>query len=146
MHDERKLRGKASKSFARRIIKVWIFGVLVPLLVVESLILWQFYRINHNDVDEEIENNLNKVSVDMKDLMNNMNSISWLLEADGTVGKNLHLYFDEEDTIKKGDLLIYLREQIANYEIANPLHRKSYLYLYSQGRNNACQDQPDLSG
>lgn len=42
MHDERKLRGKASKSFARRIIKVWIFGVLVPLLVVESLILWQF--------------------------------------------------------------------------------------------------------
>lgn len=101
MHDERKLRGKASKSFARRIIKVWIFGVLVPLLVVESLILWQFYRINHNDVDEEIENNLNKVSVDMKDLMNNMNSISWLLEADGTVGKNLHLYFDEEDTIKK---------------------------------------------
>lgn len=103
MHDERKLRGKASKSFARRIIKVWIFGVLVPLLVVESLILWQFYRINHNDVDEEIENNLNKVSVDMKDLMNNMNSISWLLEADGTVGKNLHLYFDEEDTIKKGD-------------------------------------------
>ena len=130
MHDERKLRGKASKSFARRIIKVWIFGVLVPLLVVESLILWQFYRINHNDVDEEIENNLNKVSVDMKDLMNNMNSISWLLEADGTVGKNLHLYFDEEDTIKKGDLLIYLREQIANYEIANPsIGNLTYIYI-----------------
>lgn len=76
--------------------------MLVPLLVVEVLILLQFYRINHNDVDEEINNSLNKVSSDMKDLMNSMNSISWLLEADGTVGKNLHLYFDEEDTIKRG--------------------------------------------
>ena len=54
-------------------------------------------------MDEEIENNLNKVSRRYEgSLMNNMNSISWLLEADGTVGKNLHLYFDEEDTIKRG--------------------------------------------
>lgn len=81
MRDEGKGKRKASKSFARRIIKVWVFGMLVPLLVVEVLILLQFYRINHNDVDEEINNNLNKVSSDMKDLMNSMNSVSWLLEA-----------------------------------------------------------------
>ena len=39
--------------------------MLVPLLVVEVLILLQFYRINHNDVDE-INNSLNKVSSDME--------------------------------------------------------------------------------
>ncbi len=52
---------RSAKSFSRRIIKVWIFGIAVPLLIVEALILWQFYRINHNDVDEEIENSLSKV-------------------------------------------------------------------------------------
>lgn len=146
MHDERKLGRKASKSFARRIIKVWVFGVLVPLLVVEVLILWQFYRINHNDVDEEIENNLNKVSVDMAALMNSMNSISWLLEADGTVGKNLHLYFDEEDTIKKGELLIYLREQIANYEIANPsIGNLTYIYIPRGGKTPVKINQTSLA-
>lgn len=115
-------KGKKSnaKSFSRRIIKVWIFGIVVPLLVVEVLILWQSYRINHKEVDEEMENSLSMASRNMDELMNNMNSISWLLEADGTVGKNLHLYFDEENTAKKGDLLIYLQEQIANYEVANP--------------------------
>ena len=63
-----------------------------------------------------------------------MNSISWLLEADGTVGKNLHLYFDEENTTKKGDLLIYLQEQIANYEVANPsIGNLTYIYLSKDG-------------
>lgn len=111
---------RSAKSFSRRIIKVWIFGIAVPLLIVEALILWQFYRINHNDVDREMESSLSMVSDNMNNLMTSMNSISWLLEADGTVGKNLHLYFDEENSGKKGDLLIYLREQIANYEVANP--------------------------
>lgn len=146
MRDEGKGKRKASKSFARRIIKVWVFGMLVPLLVVEVLILLQFYRINHNDVDEEINNNLNKVSSDMKDLMNSMNSVSWLLEADGTVGKNLHLYFDEEDTIKKGDLLIYLREQIANYEIANPsIGNLTYIVVPKDGKAPVKINQTSLA-
>lgn len=146
MSDEGKGKRKASKSFARRIIKVWVFGMLVPLLVVEALILWQFYRINHNDVDEEINNGLNKVSSDMRDLMNNMNSVSWLLEADGTVGKNLHLYFDEEDTLKKGELLIYLREQIANYEIANPsIGNLTYIVVPRDGKTPFKINQSSLA-
>lgn len=125
-----KEKKRNAKSFSRRMINVWIFGIAVPLLFVESLILWQFYRINHNEVDEEIHNSLQLVSDNMTDLMNSMNSISWLLEADGTVGKNLHLYFDEENTIKKGDLLIYLQEQIANYEVANPsVANLTYFYF-----------------
>ena len=127
---KRKERKRSAKSFSRRIIKVWIFGIAVPLLIVETLILWQFYRINHNAVDGEIENSLSMVSNSINDLMISMNSISWLLEADGTVGKNLHLYFDEENTIKKGDLLIYIQEQIANYEVANPsIGNLTYLYF-----------------
>ncbi|WP_313132105.1 sensor histidine kinase [Anaerocolumna sp.] len=130
MFKEWKGKKRSAKSFSRRIIKVWIFGIAVPLLIVEALILWQFYRINHNDVDKEIENSLNMVSNNISVLMKSMNSISWLLEADGTVGKNLHLYFEEENTVKKGDLLIYLQEQIANYEVANPsIGNLTYIFL-----------------
>lgn len=135
MFREWKGKKRSAKSFSRRIIKVWIFGIAVPLLIVEALILWQFYRINHNEVDKEMENSLNMVSGNMDNLMNSMNSISWLLEADGTVGKNLHLYFDEENSGKKGDLLIYLREQIANYEVANPsTSNLTYIYLSKDGK------------
>lgn len=112
-------KGKV-KSFSRRIIKVWIFGIAVPLFVLECLFLWQFYRINNKELDKEINNSLNMVSDDISDLLNAMNSMSWLLEADGTVGKNLYRYFEEASTSKRGDLLVYLQEQIANYEVVNP--------------------------
>lgn len=120
-------RGSA-KSFSGRILKVWIFGIAVPLLVLEALILWQFYGINHKEVDEEIKRCLDLVSGELSDLMNTMNSMSWLLKEDGTLGKNLHLYF--EDTGKRGDLFVYLQEQIANYEVVNPsVANLTYLYL-----------------
>ena len=112
-------RQKKSKSFSRRIIKVWILGIVLPMILVEILILVQFYKINHKEVDRAMTNSLHMVSDNMGTLMTNMNAISWLLEADGTVGKNLPLYFEEENTIRKSELLIYLREQIANYEVAN---------------------------
>jgi sensor histidine kinase YesM len=85
-------------------------------------------------VDEEMENSLSMVSSNMDALMNSMNSLSWLLEADGTVGKNLHLYFDEENTAKKGDLLIYIQEQIANYEVANPSSGNLTYILFPKNR------------
>lgn len=117
-------------SFARRLIKVWIFGVAIPLIVVELLFLTQFYRINYREVEESIASNLNRISREMTDLMDNMKMLSWLMEADGTVGKNLVTYLEERDSAEKGDLLIYLREQIANYEVANPsVANLTYLYI-----------------
>lgn len=117
-------------SFSRRLIKVWIFGVAIPLVLVEFLFLSQFYRINYREVEESITGNLNRVSRDMTDLMDNMKMLSWLMEADGTVGKNLVTYLEERDSAEKGNLLVYLREQIANYEVANPsVANLTYLYI-----------------
>lgn len=117
-------------SFSRRLIKVWIFGVAIPLVLVEFLFLSQFYRINYREVEESITGNLNRVSRDMTDLMDNMKMLSWLMEADGTVGKNLVTYLEERDSAEKGSLLVYLREQIANYEVANPsVANLTYLYI-----------------
>lgn len=130
MGKEKKIRERSSKSFARRIVKVWIGGVLIPLLVVEALLLFQSYRINHESVEQEIESNLNKLSSDMKELMGAMNSVSWLLQVDDTLEKDFHLYFEETDVVKKSNLLTYLRGQIAHYEIANPsIGNITYLYL-----------------
>lgn len=111
---------KKSKSFAKRMIKVWILGVALPLILVGSVILWQVYRVNHQNLDAEIKATLDQVSGNMVDLMNSMKSISWLLEADGTVGENLNAYLEGEDSVQRGEIMIYLREQIANYEVANP--------------------------
>lgn len=117
-------------SFARRLVKVWIFGVAIPLILVELLFLSQFYRINYREVEESITSNLNRISRDMTDLMDNMKMLSWLMEADGTVGKNLVTYLEEKDSAEKGNLLVYLREQIANYEVANPsVANLTYLYI-----------------
>ena len=117
-------------SFSRRLIKVWIFGVAIPLVLVEILFLSQFYRINYREVEESITSDLNRMSREMTDLMDNMKMLSWLMEADGTVGKNLVTYLEENDSAEKGDLLIYLREQIANYEVANPsVANLTYLYI-----------------
>lgn len=117
-------------SFSRRLIKIWIFGVAIPLVLVEFLFLSQFYRINYREVEESITGNLNRVSRDMTDLMDNMKMLSWLMEADGTVGKNLVTYLEERDSAEKGNLLVYLREQIANYEVANPsVANLTYLYI-----------------
>lgn len=117
-------------SFARRLVKVWVFGVAIPLAVVELLFLVQFYRINYQEADETIHGALGRISRDFQDLMDNMKMVSWLLEADGTVGKNLVGYLQEEDTMEKADLLIYLQEQIANYEVANPsIANLTYLYI-----------------
>lgn len=117
-------------SFARRLMKVWIFGVAIPLVLAEFLFLAQFYRINYREVEESINNDLNRISREMTDLMDNMKMLSWLLEADGTVGKNLVTYLEERDSAEKGELLIYLREQIANYEVANPsVANLTYLYI-----------------
>lgn len=117
---ERK-RNRLPKSFARRIIKVWFGGVLVPLLIVEAMMLAHTYQINKETVRQGVENDLSQVSEDLTALMNNMNSVSWLLQADSTVGKDLHLYFDETSSVARAELLSYMRDQIANYEVANPL-------------------------
>lgn len=127
-------RQKKSKSFSRRIIKVWILGIVLPMILVEILILVQFYKITHKEVDRAMTNSLHMVSDNMGTLMTNMNAISWLLEADGTVGKNLPLYFEEENTIRKSELLIYLREQIANYEVANSSIGNLTYLLIPQGQ------------
>lgn len=117
-------------SFSRRLVKVWVFGVAIPLVLVELLFLSQFYRINYREVEESIASNLNRMSREMTDLMDNMKMVSWLMEADGTVGKNLVTYLEERDSAEKGNLLIYLREQIANYEVANPsVANLTYLYI-----------------
>ena len=117
-------------SFSRRLIKVWIFGVAIPLVLVEILFLSQFYRINYREVEESITSDLNRMSREMTDLMDNMKMLSWLMEADGTVGKNLVTYLEERDSAEKGNLLVYLREQIANYEVANPsVANLTYLYI-----------------
>ncbi len=128
--EKRKCRGKREGSFVRRLIKVWIFGVAIPLVLVELLFLVQFYRINYQQVEESIDGELNRISRELTDLMDNMKMVSWLLEADGTVGKNLVTYLEEEDTKEKANLLLYLREQIANYEVANPsVANLTYLYI-----------------
>ena len=117
-------------SFSRRLIKVWIFGVAIPLVLVEILFLAQFYRINYREVEESITSDLNRMSREMTDLMDNMKMLSCLMEADGTVGKNLVTYLEERDSAEKGNLLVYLREQIANYEVANPsVANLTYLYI-----------------
>jgi len=117
-------------SFARRLVKVWVLGVAIPLALVELLFLVQFYRINSRKVEESITNELSRVSRELTDLMENMKMLSWLLEADGTVGKNLNSYLEEKDTAERADLLIYIREQIANYEVANPsVANLTYLYI-----------------
>lgn len=117
-------------SFARRLVKVWILGVAIPLILVELLFLSQFYRINYRQAEEAITNELNRMSRELTDLMDNMKMLSWLMEADGMVGKNLNTYLKEEDTAEKANLLIYLREQIANYEVANPsVANLTYLYI-----------------
>lgn len=112
-------KSRLKKSFSKRLVKVWIFGVVIPLLAVGGLILWQSYKENHKEVDKTMKNVLQTVSDNMNNLMDNMNSVSWLLREDGTVGKNLPQYFEDEDMLKKSELLIYMREQIANYEAAN---------------------------
>ncbi|MCI8543089.1 MAG: histidine kinase [Lachnospiraceae bacterium] len=123
-------RGRKQGSFARRLVKVWVLGVAIPLVLVELLFLSQFYRINYRQVEESIAGELNRMSRDLTDLMDNMKMLSWLMEADGTVGKNLSTYLEEESTAKKANLLIYLREQIANYEVANPtVANLTYLYI-----------------
>lgn len=124
------MRKKNTKSYAKRIIKVWFLGIVVPLLLVETLMLWQFYRINHREVDEGIENVLLGVSSEIDDLMSSMNSVSWLMQEDGTVGKNISQYFEESDSTKRADLLIYIREQIANYEAAiSNIANLTYLHV-----------------
>jgi len=111
-------------------MKVWVLGVAIPLALVELLFLAQFYRINNRQVEESITSELNRISRELNDLMENMKMLSWLLEADGTVGKNLNTYLEEKDTAERADLLIYIREQIANYEVANPsVANLTYLYI-----------------
>ena len=88
---ERK-RNRLPKSFARRIIKVWFGGVLVPLLIVEAMMLAHTYQINKETVRQGVENDLSQVSEDLTALMNNMNSVSWLLQADSTVGRRIFIY------------------------------------------------------
>lgn len=118
------------KSFAGRLIRVWVLGIAVPLIAVELLFLVQFYRINSREAEENINNTLNRISQEMMDLMDNMKMVSWLLEKDGTVGKNLEGYLAEEDTDEKFELLTYLRGQIANYEISNSsVGNLTYLYF-----------------
>ncbi len=123
-------RKQRQGSFARRLVKVWVFGCAIPLALVELLFLTQFYRINSRQVEESITSELNRISRELTDLMDNMKMLSWLLEADGTVGKNLNIYLEEKDTAERAELLIYIREQIANYEVANPsVANLTYLYI-----------------
>lgn len=111
---------KTKISFSRRIIRGWALGALVPLVLTELLFLAVIVRMNRRDTDAMMEYELHKISENMNLLMTGMNTMSYLLMADGTVGRDLYLYFEEEDSQKKGDLLIYLQEQIAHYEVANP--------------------------
>ena len=66
---------------------------MVPLLIVEAMMLAHTYQINKETVRQGVENDLSQVSEDLTALMNNMNSVSWLLQADSTVGKDLHSIF-----------------------------------------------------
>lgn len=125
-----KMKSRLPKSFSKRIIKVWFGAVLIPLLVIEIFILIQTFRSNTEKTRAEIQNSLSKTSEAMTTLMDSMNSISWLLQADSTVGKDLHLYFDEKDVLARAELITYLRDQIAHYEIANPIIANiTYLYI-----------------
>ena len=40
------------KSFAGRLIRVWVLGIAVPLIAVELLFLVQFYRINSREAEK----------------------------------------------------------------------------------------------
>lgn len=121
---------RGQRSFAKRLVKVWILGVAIPLLVVESLFLLQFYKINRLEIEDSITNELERVSRELTGLMDNMKMLSGLMEADGVMGKNLFTYITEDDFAGKVNLLIYLRDQIANYEVANPsVANLTYLYV-----------------
>ena len=146
MLQKAKIRKRDAKSFSRRMIKVWILGIALPLLFVGALVLWQVYRNNRRELEEGIGSSFRAVAADMEELMEQINSMSWLLEADGTVGEDLNLYFEEEDTIQKGDLLIYIQEQIANYEVANSsVANLTYLYLPGEGKTAVKINQSSLA-
>ena len=102
---ERK-RNRLPKSFARRIIKVWFGGVLVPLLIVEAMMLAHTYQINKETVRQGVENDLSQVSEDLTALMNNMNSVSWLLQVEG---KDVIII---DDMISSGESMLDVAKQL----------------------------------
>ncbi len=113
-------------------IRVCLFGIVMPLVAIELLFLLGIYGMSRRDIDAKMTRELNKISESMDVLMTSMNVMSWLLMADGTVGQGLYSYFEEEDSVTKGNLLIYLQEQIGHYEVANPsIGNITYIFVPS---------------
>lgn len=109
-----------------------LFGIVMPLVAIELLFLLGIYGMSRRDIDAKMTRELNRISESMDVLMTSMNVMSWLLMADGTVGQGLYSYFEEEDSATKGNLLIYLQEQIGHYEVANPsIGNITYIFVPS---------------
>lgn len=92
----------------------------VPLLTFELLFLVQFYRINSQKAEDRIYNSLTWISQEFTDLTDNMKMVSYMMEKDEVVQRNLQNYLSNVRSKKANTLLEYLQYQIANYEVANP--------------------------
>lgn len=126
-----RLRGKSgANSYTKRIMRTWIFGAAVPLLFVELLFLGWMLSNNKREVDHEMRAELNRVSEGMGMLMDSMNTLSYMLVSDETLGDGLYDYFEDESTMEAGKLMIYIRDQIVIYEVANPcIDNITYVYI-----------------
>ena len=118
------------QSIKKRMILLFLCSVILPMLSMAFLMLYQMLTLYHDKVNTAIQQELSQYVGGVTSLMENMQSMSQQLIADGTVGQNLYSYFDPEMALEKFQLLQYLNKQIAIYESSNPnISNITYFYV-----------------
>ena len=118
------------KSLKNRLKIFLVCSSIIPIFLIGALTLYKVYDLYQENLSQLIHNELNKMKENIEVIMETMINMSQQLVYDGQIGKKLYLYLDEEEGIEKVNMLKYLNEQIAIYELANPkIANITYFYI-----------------
>lgn len=124
------------KSLKQRLRVVLVFSSVLPILFMGTVTGQKVYSIYETYINSLIHDEILQIKSSLDIKMESMKYMSQQLVYDGgTIGKDLYTYFDESDVLKKVNMLKYLNDQIATYELSNPnVTNITYLYKDNNGK------------
>lgn len=124
------------KSLKQRLRVVLVLSSVLPILFMGIVTGQKVYSIYETYINSLIHDEILQIKGSLDIKMESMKYMSQQLVYDGgTIGKDLYTYFDESDVLKKVNMLKYLNDQIATYELSNPnVTNITYLYKDNNGK------------
>lgn len=106
---------------------------VIPLIVIGTISVYSIYSILVNKIDKGLEENVEKVSLNLENTLENMNYTSQQFTFNGLIGQDVYKYMSTENLVERISLTNQIEHNIALMNYTNPIVGMT---LYYDQKNN----------